>query len=100
MAKVIWSKVALDDIRSIYDFIAKDSADRAALFIERLIEATDRLEDFPYSGRIIEEIGRDDCREIVYGSYRIMYEIREDTVLISAIVHSARDWSPTKPPES
>ncbi len=94
MTKVIWSELALNDIKSIYDYIAKDSADRAAVFVERLIEATDRLESYFNSGRIIEEIGKKDCREIIYGSYRIMYEIKEDIVRISAIVHSARDWNP------
>ncbi|MCH8956476.1 hypothetical protein IIA28_14335 [candidate division KSB1 bacterium] len=37
-------RLIMDDIIHI----AKDSADRAALFIERLIEAADRLEDLPY----------------------------------------------------
>jgi len=59
-----------------------------------LIEATDRLEDLPYSGRIIEEIGKEECREIIYGSDRIMYEIEGKVVRISGVVHSARDWKP------
>ena len=66
MTKLIWSELAMNDIKSIHDYIAKDSADRAALFIERLIEAADRLEDLPYSGRIIAEIGKEECREIIY----------------------------------
>ena len=48
MTKLIWSELAINDIKSIHDYIAKDSADRAALFIEGLIEAADRLEDLPY----------------------------------------------------
>lgn len=92
MAKVIISSDALDDIKNIYDYIAKDSTGRAAIFIERLIEAIDTLAEFPQRGRIIPEIERDTCREIIYGSYRIMYEIRKELILISGIVHSARDW--------
>ena len=92
MGKVIWSPDSLEDIKQIYDFIAKDSFDRAALFIERIIESTNRLEEFPYTGRVIREIGKEHCREIIYGAYRIMYEIKDDDVRISAIVHSARDW--------
>ena len=94
MTKLIWSELAINDIKSIHDYIAKDSADRAALFIERLIEAADRLEDLPYSGRIIAEIGKEECREIIYGSDRIMYEIEGKVVRISGVVHSARDWKP------
>jgi toxin ParE1/3/4 len=96
MGKVIWSPEALEDVKSIYDFIAKDSADRAALFIERIIESTDCLQNFPNTGRIIKEIGRKECREVIYGSYRIMYEIKGDEVRIAGIVHSARDWKPYK----
>ena len=92
MAKVIWSPQALEDLESIFTFIARDSADRAALFIERIIESTDRLQDFPSSGRIIQEIKKEECREIVYGSYRIMFEIKGEYIRSAAVVHSARDW--------
>ncbi len=94
MGKVIWSPAALEDIKDIHDYIAKDSVDRAALFIERLIEATDRLTEFPYSGRVISEINKDACREIIFGAYRIMYDIIPDAVRIASVIHSARDWAP------
>lgn len=64
MAKVVLSPEALDDIKSIHDYIAKDSVDRAAIFIERLIETMDTLGEFPNRGRIIPEIEREYCREI------------------------------------
>ncbi|MBI5193899.1 MAG: type II toxin-antitoxin system RelE/ParE family toxin [Nitrospirae bacterium] len=70
---MIWAPSALEDVNSIAEYIARDSVDRAALFAMRLIEATDRLQDFPLSGRIIPEIGDSSCLEIIYGDYRIMY---------------------------
>lgn len=94
MADVIWSPSALDDVDDIATFIARDSVDRAALFATRIIEITDRLQTFPQSGRIIPEINHPECREIIYGAYRIMYRIQDDEVWITAIVHGARDWSP------
>jgi len=45
MAKVIWAPSALDDIASIAEYIAEDSTEVASLFVHRLIEATDRLQD-------------------------------------------------------
>ena len=66
--KVIWSPSSLKDVDSIAEYIARDSADQASLFVIRLIEATDRLQDFPRSGRVIPEIGQEACREIIYGS--------------------------------
>lgn len=94
MGKVIWSPSALEDVNSIAEFISRDSVDQAALFVVRLLEATDRLQGYPRSGRVIPEIGNQSCREIIYGSYRIMYRLENDDVWITGIVHGARDWIP------
>ncbi len=94
MGKVIWAPSALKDADSIAEFIARDSVDRAALFVMRLFDATDRLENFPLSGRIIPELNDISSREIIYGAYRIMYHIENENVWITAIIHGARDWKP------
>ena len=94
MGDVIWAPSALEDIEQIAQFIARDSSDQAALFITRLIEATDRLGSFPISGRVIPEIGRPECREIIYGAYRVMYRVEGEEVWITGVVHGARDWKP------
>lgn len=96
MGKIIWSPSALKDIESIADFIARDSIDQSSLFVLRLIEMTDHLIQFPLSGRIIPEIRNKVCREIIYGSYRIMYKIVKRDIWITGIVHGAQNWKPTK----
>ena len=65
MGEVIWSPSALEDIEQIAQFIARESSDQAAIFVDRPIEASDRLASAPLSGRIIREIGHPDCREII-----------------------------------
>ena len=95
MGKVIWAPSALDDIDAIAEYIARDSPSRAALFVDRLIKATDRLQRFPYSGRVTPEIADASCREIVYGAYRLMYRVEVDAVWITGVVHGARDWRPS-----
>jgi plasmid stabilization system protein ParE len=94
MGKVIWAPSALQDVDSIAEYIARDSVDRAALFVVRLIEISDRLQNFPFSGRVIPEIGDESCREIIYGAYRIMYRIDKSDVWITGVVHGARNWAP------
>jgi len=94
MGKVIWAPSALDDIDAIAEYIARDSVYRASLFVSRIIEAADHLQEFPMSGRVIPEIGEQSCREILYGSYRIMYRIEDSDVWITGVVHGARDWRP------
>ena len=94
MGEVIWAPSALDDLDFIAEYIARDSVDQAALFVTRLFEATDRLQEFPFSGRVIPEIGNQCCREIIYSSYRIMYRLEGNEVWITGVVHGARDWTP------
>jgi plasmid stabilization system protein ParE len=94
MAQVIWAPTALSDAQSIAEYVARDSADQAALLVRRFIEAADRLAEFPQSGRIIPEVADPDCREVVVGSYRVMYRLEVGQVWITGIVHGARDWHP------
>jgi toxin ParE1/3/4 len=92
VGRVIWSPSALEDAEAIAAFIARDSADQAALFITRLFEAVDRISAFPQAGRVIPELNDDGRREIFVGPYRLMYRTVEDDIWVVAIVHGARDW--------
>jgi toxin ParE1/3/4 len=94
MGKIIWAPSALKDMESIARFIERDSIDQASLFVTRVIEMTDRLDDFPQSGRVIPEINDDHCREIIYGAYRVMYRIAGDEIWITGVIHGARNWHP------
>ena len=94
MVKVIWAPSAIEDVEAIADYISRDSPDRASLFVASLINSVDQLENFPLSGRIIPEIGNEFCREIIYGSYRIMYKIVDEEIWITGIVHHAMKWEP------
>ena len=94
MGQVIWSPSALDDVDAIAQYIARDSVDRAALFVTRLLDAAERLSSFPDSGRIIPEIGDPSSREIPVATYRIMYKLEGEEVWITGVVHGARNWRP------
>jgi plasmid stabilization system protein ParE len=92
MAEVIWSPEAIQDLEQIAAFIARDSEYHAAMLVQRLVDATDRLARFPESGRIIPEVGASRYREIIEGAYRIMYSIAGDVIRIDAVIHGARDF--------
>lgn len=94
MGQVIWSPAALDDVDAIAEYIARDSVDQAALFVTRLFEATERLGDFPDSGRVIPELADAACREIFVGPYRLMYRVEDNDVWITGVAGGARDWRP------
>jgi toxin ParE1/3/4 len=94
MAEVIWSPNALDDLDAIGEYISRDSVNAACVFVSRLIDAVEYLQQFPRSGRVIPEIGDENCREVVYGAYRLMYRLEGDDVWITGVVHAARNWKP------
>jgi toxin ParE1/3/4 len=42
-------------------------------------------------GRVVPELDEPTVRELVVGSYRLIYEFGEETVHILALIHAARD---------
>jgi toxin ParE1/3/4 len=91
MAEVRWTLTAEEDLRAIEDFIAKDSVLHAVHFIDRLIGAAEQLRHAPKMGRVVPEFHRDDLRELLFRAYRIVYQLRGDTVIVLRVVHGARD---------
>jgi len=92
MVKIIWTQRSLTDLKSIAEYISKDSVKYASLTIERIIDITKYLETNPKIGRMVPEIGRNDkIREIIFGNYRIIYNITSNlTVHILTVHHSAK----------
>lgn len=90
MAKIIWSDLAIDDLKSIHDYISKDSTRYAAEMVERIIQWIDQLENFPNSGRIVPEFNNELIRELIIDNYRIVYIVSEPFISIARIHHCAR----------
>jgi plasmid stabilization system protein ParE len=90
MAQVRWTPQAADDLEAICLFIARDSPQLAAAFADRVLRATDRLANYPSSGRSVPELGIENIREIIVGSYRLIYRIRQDGVNLLTVHHGAR----------
>lgn len=76
MTKVIWTEPALNDLREIIDYIAKDSLVYAERLGIKIVEAPRRLKEFPMSGRVVQEFNDDATRELIYGAYRIIYKYK------------------------
>ena len=91
---VKWSLPARNDLKQIYDYIAKDSKYYAKNVAQNLVQKTELLEEFPEMGRVVPEIGEDNVRELFLYSYRLIYEVAPDGIEILAIVHGRRDFSP------
>ncbi len=58
--------------------------------VERLVVAVERLKQFPDSGRIVPEHQNPTLREVLEGSYRIVYRRLPAEVQVLTVVHGAR----------
>ncbi|GAB4298108.1 MAG: type II toxin-antitoxin system RelE/ParE family toxin [Thiohalomonadaceae bacterium] len=89
--RVEWSDFARDDLDALVRYISRDSAFFARRFGQRVVLATQRLKEFPESGRMIPEADDPALREIIVQGYRIMYRLETARVLILAVMHGSRD---------
>ncbi len=90
--RVVWTPEAQHDRADIWDYIAADNPVAAARMDQLLSDAVANLADFPMLGHEGEVPG---TRELTpHKSYRLVYEITEDTVWILVLIHSARQWPP------
>lgn len=87
---IVWSAEALADLTSIHEYIAQTSPRYAAVVAGRLVEAVTRLVQFPESGRIVPEVNEPSVREVIHGSYRIVYEYREGQVEVLTVFRASR----------
>ena len=90
MSRIVWTLQAIEDVAAIRDYIARDSPHYAALMAERIVESVERLREFPRSGRMVPEVAQETYREVILGTYRIVYRLVGDQVEILTVVHSAR----------
>ena len=90
MTQLIWTRRAIEDVQSIRKFIALDSPHYAELVTQRLIASVERLPSLPQSGRVVPEIDDLTVREVIQGSYRIVYRLIREEIHIVTVHHAAR----------
>ena len=89
---IIWSNPAREDLRLIYQYIAHDSKRYAKRVIQDIADKAKVLIDLPSLGRVVPEIGEESVREIGMYSYRIVYEVMGDTIIIHGVIHKRRHF--------
>lgn len=92
--KVRWTAAAKQDRLDIVTFIRTDNPRAAARMDQLFSDAAARLARHPRLGRPGKISG---TRELIpHESYRLLYEIDNDTVWVLALVHTARLWPPAE----
>jgi plasmid stabilization system protein ParE len=76
---------------AVYAHIAQDSPEYARHMVDRLTRRSQQIADFPFSGRRVPEYDIEQIREVIEGSFRIIYHIKSDQIDVLAVIHGARD---------
>ena len=88
---ITWSKPAKDDLRLIYQYIARDSKRYANRVIQDILAKVEPLGILPGLGTIVPELDEENVREISIYSYRIIYEIIGEMIYVHAVIHKRRN---------
>jgi toxin ParE1/3/4 len=89
--KVHWTDTAEGHLDAVYAHIAQDSPEYARHMVDRLTRRSQQIADFPFSGRRVPEYDIEQIREVIEGSFRIIYHIKSDQIDVLAVIHGARD---------
>jgi toxin ParE1/3/4 len=85
--------VAVDDLVSIFDWIAGDNPSNAAAFIKKLDQGIGSLKIHPFLGRIPrdDQLKNSGYRVLVIESYLVFYVVHGRTVQIHRVIHGSRN---------
>lgn len=95
--KIVWTEPAVEDLRELHAYIARDSEMYASGFVERIILAAERLVEYPRFGRVVPETNDQNVRELLYQRYRIIYRVKGDSIEMLSVIHGARDLDELEP---
>ncbi len=87
---IIWQPLALERVHEIIDFIARDRPLAAERWAVGLFDLVERLQKSPERGRVVPEVGREQIRELLYRSHRIIYRLDPDSVSILTVRYARR----------
>jgi len=81
--RVIWSDRALERVEEIALHIALDSVETSARWTAELFGEVERLGAFPQSGKVGRDVEAAGIREMVWGAYRVFYEVSTDVEILT-----------------
>ena len=91
--KLLWSRLALADLRAIKAYVNRDQPEAAKRLAALIRAQVLRLRDHPRAGRLVPELEGSGFREVIVAPYRIVFEVRKGEVFILRIWHGRRDLS-------
>lgn len=93
--KIIWSPKAQEDLNRIVTLISHDKKGAALKWAQKVQKVVSRLKKYPQSGRIVPELNRSEIRELIVGSYRVIYKL-DAHISILTVFHGAKLVKPKR----
>lgn len=92
MAKIVWTDESLNWMELIADYISQDNPSAAVRTLQGIFDKAQLLKKNPELGFRFELIISREVRILLYGHYRIAYELTKNKdVFILGIFHAALD---------
>lgn len=88
--KLKWTDPAIADRMAIYDYLASKNPTAAAEIDALISAAASQLSRNPSSGKVGRVSGTRGW--VIHYSYLLIYEVKNDLLIILAVVHSRRQW--------
>lgn len=86
--EVIFTDHFLERVEECTDYIALDHIPTAVQWARGVFNHCQELNKHPASGRVVPEFGRPELREIIHGSYRLVYELKAKQIDMLTIWHT------------
>jgi len=96
---LLWSARARRGLDQIAGSIARDKRAAARNGIVKLRKAAEGAARMPLAGRLVPGIQREDVREVLLRSDRIVYGVRDDQVLVFTVFGGGEQISANVTPE-
>lgn len=87
---LVWSPEAIEDIEAIAAYIERDSLWYARAVAAKIVETAETIPEFPELGRVVPEVGDASVRERFVYSYRVIYRVDPERILVVAVIHGSR----------
>jgi toxin ParE1/3/4 len=85
-----WSPEAAEDVDAIASYIARDSGFYAQAVVAKILEIASGIAEQPLIGRVAPEFDDETLRERFVYSYRLIYKLEKESVLVVAVIHGKR----------
>lgn len=90
MNAIAWAAPAVDDVNALRTWLGRDSAALSDSVVETIFEAIEKVIPFPRIGRVVAEVGDETVRELLFRTFRIVYQVTAQGIVVLGILYGGR----------